>query len=228
VDWNNDGKTDLIAGDTQGNVWLFINIGTKKEPKLDTGRRVEADGKAIGPARRTYKTVNGRRVVDKTIAASHELAKTYSKLHMADWDGDGLKDLLIGHSKNIVFYKNTGTKSLPRFQAPVTIEPPGGSFAHRPSPYVVDWDGDGKKDLLVATEPRKIFFYRNIGTSKAPKLAKPTVLDLKGQGFADSYRYRIEVTDWNNDGKLDILAGSFYSIRAERKTGGNVWLFLGK
>ncbi|MDP6543735.1 MAG: VCBS repeat-containing protein [Phycisphaerae bacterium] len=217
---------DLISGDTKGNVWIYINEGTTDKPKLAAGKQVQADGKPITASRKTYKIVNNRMVVDKVIPGSSKLAEIYSKIHMADWDGDGLKDLLIGHSSTIVFYKNAGTKSKPAFKAPVTIDPPEGKFASRPSPYVVDWDGDGKKDMLVSTEPRKIAFYRNVGTNKAPKLGKPVELELKGDGFEKGYRNRIEVVDWNNDGKLDILVGNFYSDRTTRSNGGNVWLFL--
>ncbi|MDP6044139.1 MAG: VCBS repeat-containing protein [Phycisphaerae bacterium] len=219
---------DLISGDTKGNVWIYINIGTSKEPKLAGGKQVEADGKPITASRRTYKREGGRIKLDKIIPGSSKLAEVYSKIHMADWDGDGLKDLLIGHSSTIIFYKNAGTKSKPVFKAPVTIDPPEGSFSSRPSPYVVDWDGDGKKDLLVSTEPRKLAFYRNVGTAKAPKLGKPVEVELKGDGFEKGYRNRIEIVDWNNDGKLDILAGNFYSDRTARTNGGNVWLFLAK
>ncbi len=35
-------------------------------------------------------------------------------------------------------------------------------------------------------------------------------------------RWRIDVADWNNDGKKDILMGN-YSQRT-----GNIWVFLGK
>jgi len=219
---------DLISGDTKGNVWMYLNVGATGKPELAAGLRDEADGKPIGPARRTYKMVNGRRTIDKTIPGSDKLAEVYSKIHMADWDGDGLKDLLIGHKSTIVFYKNAGTKSKPVFKAPVTIDPPEGKYALRPSPYVVDFDGDGKKDLLVSTEPRKLTFYRNIGTARAPKLGKASVLELTGDGFEKGYRNRIEVVDWNNDGKLDILVGNYYSDRQTRTSGGNLWLFLGK
>ena len=34
------------------------------------------------------------------------------------------------------------------------------------------------------------------------------------------------VSDWNNDGRLDLLVGNFYSYK--KPMGGNVWLFLGK
>jgi len=207
VDWNNDGKMDLIAGDTRGNVTLFLNTGTKDKPVLAEGTKVEADGKAI---------VNG----------SHPLAGSYSKLHMGDWDGDGLKDLLVGHNEEIILYKNAGTASAPKLRAPTKLECPGGKWPFRPSPYVVDWDGDGKQDLLVGCEQPQVVFYRNVGTAKEPKLAAGKPLELKGDGFQTSYRCRIGVTDWNNDGKLDLLVGTFYS--SQRPAGGNVWLFLGK
>jgi len=208
VDWNNDGKKDLIAGDTAGNVWLFLNIGSKEKPQLAEGKRVEADGKPIGKG-------------------SHKLSEVYSKIHMGDWDGDGLKDLLVGHHNTIILYKNVGTQSAPRFQAPTLIKIPEGNFPSRPSPYVIDWDGDGRKDLLAGSEGPKIYFYRNIGTDKTPQLAKGELLALKGPGFEAGYRCRIDVADWNNDGKLDLLVGN--RCRGKKpSSGGNIWLFLGK
>lgn len=216
MDWNNDGKTDLIAGDTRGQVWLFLNVGEKGKPKLAEGKLVEADGKVI----------TGRA---KPPTAGHKLAKTYSKLHMADWDGDGLKDLLIGHSSTIVLYKNAGTASAPKLKAPVLVPPPKGKFPLRPSPYVVDWDGDGKQDLLIGTERNGVLFYRNIGTAKAPRLAEGKALELKTGDAVAGSRWRIDVADWNNDGKKDILIGTFSRRTGpKRKYGGNIWLFLGK
>ena len=47
MDWNNDGKKDLISGDCHGNIWTFINIGSDKSPELARGVRVKADGKPI-------------------------------------------------------------------------------------------------------------------------------------------------------------------------------------
>jgi hypothetical protein len=163
VDWNNDGKKDLIAVDTEGNVWLFLNIGTKEKPVLAEGKKVGADGKVISAKRQTYKQVNGNYVVDKVIPGSSDLAEIYTKINMADWDGDGLEDLLVGHDNTIIMYKNVGIQSAPRFQAPILIK---GQLPSRPSPYVVDWDGDRKEDLLVGFESPEVFFYRNIGTNK--------------------------------------------------------------
>ncbi|MEE8540175.1 MAG: VCBS repeat-containing protein [Desulfobacterales bacterium] len=227
MDWNNDGKKDLIAGDTAGNVWVFLNTGTNGKPDLAEGRRLEVDGKPITAARKTYKKVEGKYVVDKIIPGSHPLSERYTKIHFADWDADGLKDLLVGHIKTIIVYKNIGTKSAPRFRAPTLINVPKGGLPVKPSPHVIDWDGDGTKDLLMGSEKPKIYFYRNIGTNKQPQLARGEILDLRGPGFDVGYRCRIDVTDWNNDGKLDLLVGNRF--KGEKpSSGGNIWLFLGK
>ena len=226
MDWNNDGKLDLISGDSDGNVWVFINSGVKGAPKLEAGKLVEADGKVIKASIEHYKQVDNKWVVDHVTTGSHELAKIYSKVHLADWDDDGLKDLLVGHDLEIILYKNTGTPSEPRFLAPVLIPVPEGKYSSRPSPYVVDFDADGKKDLVVGSERNEIKFYRNIGTSKNPVLANAEVIPLKAEGKDRWYRCRIDVVDWNNDGKLDILLGNCFSDK--NKTLGNVWLFLQK
>jgi hypothetical protein len=221
VDWNNDGKKDLLSGDTKGQVWLFLNTATDEAPELSAGIRVEADGKPIIAARYAIKGASASSI--------EHLMSVYSKLHFADWDGDGLRDLLVGQSgtntRNLLFYKNVGTQSEPKLAKPEPLELPGPMMS-RPSPYVVDWDGDGKLDLLFGTERAMVYFFRNIGTNDDPKLEKGEPLGLKGGDFSKGYRCRIDVTDWNNDGKLDVLVGNFYSY--QKPVGGNIWLFLGK
>jgi len=49
LDWNNDGKKDLLVGTFEaGKVMLFLNRGTDAAPKLDQGVALQADGKPIG------------------------------------------------------------------------------------------------------------------------------------------------------------------------------------
>ena len=213
MDFNNDGKKDLLAGDTKGQVWVFLNTGTDASPVLAEGVRLESDGNTIVGSSS-----------DKT-----SLMGVYSKLHYADWNGDGLDDILIGHTAGtgagVVMYKNIGTKTEPKFGKPESVDL-GGTKTGRPSPYVFDWDGDGKVDLLLGSESPEVYFCRNIGTNSEPKLEKGKKLDLVGKGFDKSYRCRIDVADWNGDGKNDILVGNFYSTK--QPMGGNVWVFLRK
>lgn len=230
MDINNDRLLDLVTGDTNGDVTLFRNTGTKAEPALAAGEKLEADGQVITASKQTYKKTEKGYEVDKVVPGSNPLAEIYSKINVADWDGDGKLDLLVGHSSTIVLYPNVGTPEKPRFGVPLKIDPGKDPFPMRPSPYVVDWDGDGVRDLLVGSEAAEVWFYRNVGTKRAPKLTGGVKLDLKGDGFDKGYRCRIAVTDWNNDRKLDLLVGNFFSGQAGQtpQHGGNVWLFLGK
>lgn len=226
MDWNNDGKKDLLSGDTKGQVWLFLNTGTEKEPVLAEGVRLEADGKPIVGNPPRYRGSDGKLHVETD---PEKLMGIYSKIHFADWDGDGLRDLLVGQSgpndRDLLFYKNIGTQSDPKLARPEPLELPGPKMT-RPSPYVIDWDGDGKQDVLFGTERPPLYFFRNAGTKQNPKLEKGKPLNLAGDEFSKGYRCRIDVTDWNGDGKLDVLVGNFYSY--QKPMGGNIWLFLGK
>jgi hypothetical protein len=49
VDWNNDGKKDLVVGAfTQSkNVWLFLNQGTDHEPVFNGGVNIKSNGVPI-------------------------------------------------------------------------------------------------------------------------------------------------------------------------------------
>ncbi len=215
MDWDNDGLKDLISGDTNGSVWYFRNTGTVKNPELARGKLIKAGGKII---KKSITYENGVKI------------GTYSKLHIADWNGDGLIDILIGNTSEMLYYKNTGNNNDPSFAAPIEMKHAGGKFPDRPSPYVIDWDKDGVVDLLVGTDRGAVFFHRNTGTNKDPELAKGKEVELVFDYDQIPMRQRFDIVDWNNDGIEDIIMGEFHSeiVNGKRSTNGNVWLFLGK
>jgi len=47
IDWNNDGKKDLLVGDGYGYVWLYLNEGTNVDPSFNGGARLESSGSPI-------------------------------------------------------------------------------------------------------------------------------------------------------------------------------------
>jgi len=231
---NDDGKLDLVSGDSDGAIWLFYNKGSITAPKLGKGEMVKSNGKVITAPKRIYKKVDGEYKLASETPGSNDLAEKYSKIEVADWNGDGLHDLLVGHSKRtFVLYYNEGTKAEPVFKKPCELKPSEGEFPSRPSPHVADWDKDGIKDLLVGSERGKVYFYRNKGTNTAPVLESG--IELKAGGFviSEGLRARLCVTDWNNDGKLDLVVGNFFSnskseTSKESSIGGNLWLYLAK
>lgn len=109
--------------------------------------------------------------------------------------------------------------------------------------HAIDWDADGDLDLLVGDASGRVTLYRNEGTRKAPKLAAgETLLPERGGRFVDercktaelcAMRAKPWVTDWNGDGRPDLLVGDFHDHRAPGRNGndqmhGWVWLYLRK
>jgi len=93
----------------------------------------------------------------------------YTVLSVADWDGDGLKDIIINSIwGKIEWYKNTGKKGAPEltFKGSVKIDRKGQENAKpkwnwwnpgpeelvtqwRTTPYAIDWNKDGLMDLVM-------------------------------------------------------------------------------
>ncbi len=137
-DWHGKGTFDLVIGNINGQVFLVQNEGTPSEPAFGRPQRLQAAGEAV--------TANGGDAGPC----------------LADWDGDGKLDLLLGSGSGaVVWYRNIGSTSEPKLASPVTLveAPPeqsaGGNSAPptrsgiRSKVAVGDWNHDGIMDLLV-------------------------------------------------------------------------------
>ena len=96
-----------------------------------------------------------------------------TKINVVDWDGDGLLDLLIGvgpqhgspfRGSYVLFLKNVGTNNSPVFKHPQVVlwnkqGKPLEFWRHGVHPEPVDWNGDGKYDLVAGSDQGRVWFW---------------------------------------------------------------------
>jgi hypothetical protein len=98
----------------------------------------------------------------------------------ADWNADGVYDLIGGDADGRVFVSETADTV---FTGKKILVSRPGEKCH---PFALDYDGDGRKDLGLWSEGRGIFFYRNEGTEASPALSASAweLLDGDGRGLS--------------------------------------------
>ena len=160
VDWDGDGDEDLISGNSAGYIAFIENLGGTPT-RWAAPRYLSAAGKLI----REMAGPNG------SIQGPAEPKWGYSILSVADWDGDGLPDIMTnGIWGKVVWYKNIGTRTAPRLAAGQPVELALAAGAPNPAPawnwwrpksnelisqwrttpQMIDWNGDGLMDLVMS------------------------------------------------------------------------------
>jgi len=223
ADYDGDGRTDLISG----------TPCCQHPPCFHVFQR-QKDG-SFGPRRR----VNLDYPKDVTLP----FMGLQTRVAVTDWNGDGVPDVVIGGYFAVlgVAYGPLAGKDR------LTVErvwPKGKEpFRHMTTnPCVADWDGDGLPDLIVGgstdkrpgvpwqdvVKSRGVYWLRNIGTKRAPKLAEPRLLIADDAPWSDITG--ICVADWNGDGRPDLIVSRHERYRvgegsySTRKQ--HVWVYL--
>jgi len=208
VDWHNTGRPDLLVGCHDGYIFILQNLGLD-----DQGQPRFAD-----PVPLQQK--------DPYISSG-----TFSVPAVADWNGSGKQDLILGSQEGFVYYlENIGTGSEPVFKGATKLEAGGEQIMVQSfpdpehgrtwggaqgveeyiygytQPVVVDWDGDGLLDLITSDILGQYTFYKNIGTRSAPKLAAGERIQVGGKELITDWRSRPAVVDWTGNGLMDLVA----------------------
>lgn len=185
ADWNGDSLKDLLVGDGKGNINYFQRL---PNGKLTEKPDISANGTIIDVG-------------------------SISAPVIADWNNDGLLDLIVGVThiaylgKEIRIYLNSGTVDNPLltdydilFCGNDTIKLP------HVEPEVADMDLDGLNDLLVCGYYSEVYFYKNFGSAQNPVFLTKELLDLSS-GYPAGPNRNICVYDWDRNGAPDILYG---------------------
>ncbi|MHC4620052.1 MAG: FG-GAP repeat domain-containing protein [Planctomycetota bacterium] len=226
VDWDGDGDEDLICGNTAGYIGFIENLDGGNPPKWAEARYLKADGEVI----RIMAGYNG------SIQGPCEAKWGYTTLSVADWDYDGLPDIVINSIwGKVMWYRNVGTRREPRLAAAEAIEvewpgrPPKPAWTWwqpknnqlatqwRTTPVVIDLNKDGLNDLVMLDHEGYLAFFERTKENGSLKLrpgkrifkdSAGETLRLSKRNAGGSGRRKLCMTDWDGDGKIDLLANS--------------------
>ncbi len=227
-DWDGDGDSDLLCGNTAGYIGFFENLSGPgvAQPKFAAPQLLTVDGQPL----RIMAGENG------SIQGPAEAKWGYTTLTVADWDGDGLPDLIVNSILGeVVWYRNLGPRHDPKLAPaqPIEVEWAGAQPAlawgwkkpsgkalltqWRTTPVAVDWNNDGLVDLVMLDQAGYLAYFERaqVGGKRVLLSPRRAFCDEQGQPLqlskgkaGASGRRKLCVTDWDGDGKPDFLVNS--------------------
>jgi hypothetical protein len=202
VDWDGDGREDILVGAEDGYVTYLRNVGDGE----DGLARFERSGR-----------------VETTVPLIHAGVLPSPAAH--DFTGDGCFDLVVGNSAGeLLFYrgrKHGGETYLERETMLVaggtpiriaagptgSIQGPSEKMFGYSCPTIADWTGSGAMDLLVSDVTGRHRLFRNLGERVIPpRFGAEEFLTYEGKVLQTVWRVRPAVVDWRADGQLHYLA----------------------
>lgn len=208
-DFDGDHDLDLICGEFLDGFNYFENIGTRDQPKYSVGRRlVASDGQPL---------------------VMHVQMITPTAI---DWTSDGHVDLIVGDEDGrVALVEHSGTfhDGMPVFHQPIYFRQQADTlkFGALATPFIVDWNKDGRPDILSGNTAGQVGWFKNVGTGLdgLPKWAAPELLvdsrsgaefrvmaghngSVQGPCEAKWGYTCFSVADWNQDSRHDLIYNS--------------------
>jgi len=179
TDWDDDGDEDLICGNTAGHIGFIENLGGGENPSWAKPVYLEAGGETI----LVQAGENG------SIQGPAEAKWGYTTLSVADWNGDGLKDIVYNSIwGKVEWLENIGNPGKPKLAKakPIEVEWPGLNpkpawnwwnpegknlvTQWRTVPYIYDWNRDGLQDLIMLDHEGYLCFWERFSENGKLKL----------------------------------------------------------
>lgn len=223
-DWDEDSDIDLLIGNSTGFVEYFENIsGNANGFSYASGQRLHPDGKELRVLAGNAGSIQG----------PDEAKYGYTMPEVADWDEDGVLDLLLSDVKGEnIFYENIGNRTNPKLAVGKSLlvdwpgTPPKPSWVWwepglselvtpwRCQPAVVDWNDDGLNDYVTVDHEGYLACYEGF-LKNGEKWMKPgrrvfrtengEAIRLSEMAGGHAGRARVCIADWDGNGHLDII-----------------------
>ena len=237
-DWDHDSDLDLVAGGGDGKLWLFQNTGTAQHARFAAKQPIVAGtpdqwGNSYTGA--LLANLIGDPLLDLVVCHSGDQVTIHENIgengtlkfaergvtfevqkncqgrfDAADWDGDGTVDLITGSfGGKLQWHPNLGTTDSPKFGSGKPFY--GIQSAYNAHPRIIDFNQDGRLDLLLGNNWGSVTLYLNQSQNdQSLQKSKPLLwsdgsnLNIRENNGDDTTP---ELVDLDQDGVLDLVSG---------------------
>ena len=194
--------------------WVDMDRDDRRDLVLVADDRKVRSARSVASA--TGQTVLAEPVILQAKAGGDFVAEDL-RADIADWNGDGLPDVITGTFAGAVkIAYNVGTEQSPAFDLPVTAvdaERRTVEGAYNLNVRIVDLNQDGVPDFVDSYNWGTINFRINAGSSAAPRLPAQGTFSVTGPAFAmlDLHALTdgplVDFADFDSDGTIDLVSG---------------------
>lgn len=190
-DFNGDGKTDILCGNADGSLLLFINESSQ-------------DRIQFAPPLPHFQNID---------------VGDYSTPQYFDLDKDGRNDLMIGNRRGLIgYYRNISGTAIPQFEkvtdtlGKVDVRNFETSYFGYSIPHFFR-NEQNETVLFCGSEQGYIYYYKNIdGNLDGSFYLEEALFELYGhtrQNIKEGIRSAPCISDLNNNGYPDLMVGNW-------------------
>ena len=206
-DWNHDGLPDLVVNSIWGRIVWYRNVGSRTDPRLAAALPIEVEW----PGKPPKPEWNWWDPLGKELVTQWRTTPV-----IVDWNHDSLSDLvMLDHEGYLALFERHRRDGRLRLMPgkrifvdettmPIRLKARKAGGSGRRKLCVVDWDSDGRLDVLVSSVNAN--WLRQIGQREGQVVLKD--MGLLNDRNVGGHSCTPTVVDWNRDGIPELLIGA--------------------